>query len=198
MVPEGGAAQVGQIQIGEPKAGGQPAQVKTYRLEASVDGDLSNVWPKLEEHLKAAGWDEKKVLQIRGDLEKAAKLGEDGKHRFGVFVARSDGASAADRFMIGVACSPTSEALRAQLKLGPAGGLLVDHVSVDSPAKKAGIQLQHSEVKALAEKLEQLSKQVQELQEAVREAQAKRKLRVACLANDSAHARKRVEFSAYP
>ena len=139
MVPEGGEAKVGQSQVGELKAGGQPAKVQAYRLEASVDGDLKKVWSKLEEQLKATGLDEKKIAQIRGALEKAAKSGDEGKHLMGLFVARAEGAKA-DRFMIGVTCSPASEALRAQLKLGPDGGLLVDHVSVDSPAKKAGIQ----------------------------------------------------------
>jgi hypothetical protein len=144
VVCEGGQAIPGPSHVGEVKIIGQPTKVQTYRFEASQGADVSKLWPKLEEELKAAGMDEKKVSQIRAALEqaaKSAKSAEGGKHAIAVVVAKAEGASAAaDRFMIGVACSPASQALRAQLKLQPAGGLVVDSVFDHSPAKKAGIQ----------------------------------------------------------
>lgn len=43
-------------------------------------------------------------------------------------------------FMIGVNCQPVSDAMRAQLELDAESGLVVVHVSDDSPAHAAGIQ----------------------------------------------------------
>ena len=121
----------------------KPLTVQAHGIAVSADGDLSKQWPKIEEQLKAAGVDEKKITEIRAAMEKATKsvkaAGGD-KHAIGIVVAKAEAVSAADRFMIGVACSPVGEALRAQLKLTPHAGLVVDSVFDDSPAKKAGIQ----------------------------------------------------------
>jgi len=140
VVPGDGEAKHKQIRIQELKAGGPPMKVQVHRIEAASAGDLGKQWPKIEEQLKAAGLDEKKIAEIRAAMDKAAKSAEGGKHAFGVAVAQAEGSAATDRFMIGVACSPVSEALRAQLKLDPHAGLVVDSVFDDSPAKKAGVQ----------------------------------------------------------
>lgn len=140
VVPGDGEAKHKQIRIQELKAGGLPMKVQVHRLEASSAADLGKQWPKIEEQLKAAGLDEKKIAEIRAAMDKAAKSAEGGKRAFGVAVAQAEGIAATDRFMIGVACSPVGEALRAQLKLDPHAGLVVDSVFDDSPAKKAGVQ----------------------------------------------------------
>ena len=92
---------------------------------------------------------------------KAVIIGPDGKRQEIELSAPVDGAAGvnwqgldfpgfagvfkADRldnkFMIGVNCEPTSEALNAQLKLESGTGLVVNHVGTDTPAEAGGIQL---------------------------------------------------------
>jgi serine protease Do len=54
-----------------------------------------------------------------------------------VRVRRND----SNKFMIGVNCTPISEAMRSQLRLDSGVGLLVEHVGTDTPASEAGIEL---------------------------------------------------------
>ena len=79
------------------------------------------------------------------------------------------------KYWIGLLCVDPGEALRAQLGLGEGVGLLVEAVTDDSPAKKAGI-LQHDVLVTLNDKINptvRVLKQVKDLVEAVQLSETK-------------------------
>jgi len=82
------------------------------------------------------------VISVDKDGERRVKVlklgGDDGKPA--ISFTNTDGRSAGPKTWLGVALNEVSEQVANQLPIEPGTGLVVEHVSQDSPADKAGLQ----------------------------------------------------------